>query len=167
MKRSILFLLIFAGACGTLQQPEQIEPTNFSVKLTRTECFGTCPVYTVEVSPDGKVSFIGLKNTKVIGSAEGTLNRETLDLLAAEINKANIFALKDAYTRDSGNCPSYATDNPTVTLEVRSGRKFKKIEHYLGCSDKSGERNEAYPENLTRLEKRIDQTIGTDRWTGK
>jgi len=164
MKKTVLFLLIFAGACGI---GAQIDPTNFSVKLTRTECFGTCPVYVVEVDREGKVRFSGLKHTKVSGPVEDTLSREKLDELAAEINKANIFALEDAYTRDSGNCPSSATDNPTVTLEVRSGSNFKKIQHYLGCSDKSADRTEAYPRNLTRLENRIDQIIDTGRWTGK
>lgn len=164
IKQLIIFLAIFAGACSSFRVPEKIDPADFSVKLTRTECYGTCPVYTVTVLSNGKVQFVGTKNTKVAGPAEGTLGREKLDQLANEINNANIFSLKDSYTPDSGNCPSKATDNPTVTLEVTSGHLYKKIVHYLGCSEMKEAHSVRYPPGLAELENKIDEIIGTDRW---
>lgn len=160
MKKLIICLVVFAGACSSFRGPEKIDPANFSLQLARTECFGKCPVYTVNVQADGKVQFFGMKNTKITGTAEDTLSREKLDELAAEINKADIFAFKDAYTPDSGNCPSKATDNPTVKLLVESGQKRKAIDHYHGCLDRS----EKFPPGLAELEDKIDRIIGTERW---
>jgi hypothetical protein len=164
MKKIFICLAIFTGACSVLRGPEKIEPTNFSVQLTRTQCFGKCPVYTATVQADGKVQFMGLMNTKVIGAAQDTLSREKLDQLAAEINKANIFAFEDAYTRKSGNCPTYVTDQSTVTIMVESGPKQKAIEHYLGCREKKGPDITNYPQGLSQLEDKIGEIIGTDRW---
>lgn len=164
IKQLIIFLTILVCSCGTILKPEKIDPADFSVKLTRTECYGTCPVYTVTAGSDGKVQFVGTKHTKIAGAAEGTIGREKLDQLAAEINNANIFALKDSYTPDSGNCPSKATDNPTVTLQINSGHLYKKIVHYLGCSEMKEAHSVRYPPGLAELENKIDEIIGTDRW---
>lgn len=160
MKKLIICLVVFVGACPAVITPEKIDPANFSVQLGRTECYGKCPVYTVTVQPDGRVQFAGTKNTKVTGPAEDTLSREKLDELAAEINKADIFAFKDSYTPDSGNCPSKATDSPTVRILVESGSRRKAILHYHGCLDNS----QKFPPGLAELEDKIDRIIGTDRW---
>lgn len=163
MKKLLICLVIFTGACSTFREPEKIDPANFSVQLARTECYGKCPVYTVNVQPDGKVQFIGVKNTRV-NVVEDTLGREKLDELAAEINKADIFAFKNAYTPDSGNCPSKATDNSTVKLLVESGQKRKAIEHYLGCLEMKEAYTTKFPPGLSELENKIDEIIGTERW---
>ena len=50
-----------------LQADRSIDDLNLT--LTRTACFGACPVYTLSISPDGSTRFKGVAFTDIEGVA--------------------------------------------------------------------------------------------------
>lgn len=173
-----LFFVCMLAVCGNsgLQtentiETQQTDKTELSLTMKRTGCYGTCPIYTLNIQPNGKVSFDGEGFTKVMGKAESSLDEEKIKQIIAEIDKADFYSLKDFYTEDSGNCPLSATDNPTVTLFVKLKGKEKTITHYLGCRSEinpsKGRGLSIFPQQLYNLENKIDEIVETKRWIGE
>ena len=128
-------------------------PEDLIIRLNRTVCFGTCPAYLLTVKADGKVSFFGQDHTETKGQAEGEISEEKIKQLIAEFKRAKFFELKDNYT--SEKC---GTDTPTARTTLFINSKVKKIEHDLGCEA---------PKELTDLENKIDEIVGTKKWIGE
>ena len=129
------------------------------VTLERTPCFGTCPVYTVAITPSGTVRFNGRHHVAHTGEATATIPAARVDSLLAELKAGGYFELADRYVMDALACGMYATDSPTIITSATLGGMTKTIRHDRGCS--------AAPAELSRLEQRIDEVAGTGRWTGR
>ena len=146
-----------------------------SLKMGRSACNGRCPVYDLTVQPAGEIVFEGKKWTQTIGKANDKLNEEQLKNLVSEIEKADFFSLENVYDWDSGNCTELASDMPNVDITINLNGKEKTINHYHGCFEKDNSpagktRNIAeriFPQQLYKLENRIDEIIGTKRWIGE
>jgi hypothetical protein len=128
-------------------------PEDLIVRLKRTPCYGKCPAYMLTVNAKGEVKFFGENFTETKGQAEGKIGEDKVKELIAEFRKAKFFELKDDYVTE--NC---ATDNPTVRTTLLMNGKVKKIEHDRGCKA---------PQELTMLEDRIDEIVGTKKWIGE
>ncbi len=162
---------------NTNRQKEKIE---LSLSMKRSGCYGRCPIYDLTVQPDGKVLFEGKFWTEIIGKAEDKLTEEQLKLLTAEIEKADFLSFDDDYGFKSKNCPNIATDNASVTLNIKLNGREKTINHYLGClendkpniqtNDNSAIRKAedlseiVFPQSLYNLENKIDEIVETKRW---
>ena len=62
----MLLSLIFSGACGggskagrKVAKASEV-PSDFSVSMERTQCFGTCPVYKIDISNTGFIIWTGI-----------------------------------------------------------------------------------------------------------
>lgn len=171
-KSAVLFLfinLIFLIACeGEISQKDKPKestastnpfPTDGSIpedtiiRLNRTVCYGTCPAYLLTVKANGEVNFFGQDFVETKGQAKDEISKQKVKQLVEEFKKAKFFDLKDNYT--SIEC---ATDNPTVRTTLFINGKVKKIEHDTGCKA---------PKELTVLEDKIDEIVGTEKWIGK
>jgi hypothetical protein len=129
------------------------------VTLERGPCFGTCPVYAVTIDRTGAVRFEGRRFVADSGVSTATIPHEQVDSLLAELEAGGYFGFADSYRSGDVVCTRYATDLPTVTTEVRSRGRVKRIEHDRGCADA--------PKALSDLEGRIDQVAGVARWIGR
>ena len=130
--------------------------------LERTACYGTCPVYIVNILPDGKIVFDGKQNTSVKGEATDTLSKEKKAQLIEAIDTAAVFSLKDSYLGSEDDCPARATDAPSVNLTVKLNGREKSIKHYWGCVEEKDFK--VFPASLFILENKIDEIIDTRRW---
>lgn len=142
------------------------QETEASIQMERTACYGKCPVYTLSIEPNGKVTFEGKQFTETLGKVESKLEDGKMAQLIAAIDKADYFALNSSYVDESDGCPITATDSPSVNLKIRLGSYENSTRHYYGCLEK-GDGYHPYPAGLTELEKRIDEIVGTSRWIGK
>ena len=124
------------------------------VAFERTACYGRCPIYTVTVLRDGTVQWEGERFVKVTGGkATGRADGAALVELAEAFEKAHYFTLKDKYT-------SYdITDHPSANTSYDDGAHKSRSPHYHG--DRSA------PAELSELEERIDQIVGTSKWIGR
>jgi hypothetical protein len=173
-----LFFVCMLAVCGNsvsqienVNQEPQTGKTELFLSMKRSHCYGTCPVYELNIQSDGKVLFNGIDYTETKGKVLSNLSGEKMKLLVSEIEEANFFSYEDSYDKDSSSCPLIATDNPTVTLSVKLNGKEKNITHYLGCRSEvnpsRGRSASIFPQQLYDLENKIDEIVETKRWIGK
>lgn len=128
------------------------------ITLERTACFGSCPMYKVEIFADGKVVFEGKDFVKRKGRAQGRITKSAVQQLVREFNRLNYMNLQDEYNPDGPNCPEGWTDMPSAITSLEWKGRKKTIRHYYGC------RGAKVLDQLTALEKKIDQVAKTKRW---
>jgi len=112
------------------------------IYMARTACYGTCPVYSVEMRGDGRVTYKGQENVRVGGTRTWTIDRAAVRALASEMERAGFFEMKDDYSAP-------VTDLPTVHTVLTSGGRSKVIKDYVGA-----------PAALKLIEARIDAVSG-------
>jgi tetratricopeptide (TPR) repeat protein len=121
------------------------------IRLERDACYGTCPVYSVTLFPNGSVLYTGKEYVKEAGTREGSINESAYNDLINRFRRDGFYAMNDTYDE------YFITDLPSATLTVCSGNLTKTVEHYSG--------DESAPEVLAQLEEAVDQAAGTDHWT--
>jgi hypothetical protein len=84
---------------------------------------------------------------------------ERVNALLSELEKAGYFSLAARYTPAEPVCGRYSTDSPSTITSVQFEDRSKRIEHDYGCG--------AVPRALAVLEQRIDEVLGSARWTGR
>ena len=143
-------LVLGVGACGTSQLPASNNLDKVTITLERTACHGFCPVYTLTIQGDGTVVYEGEDFVKTRGRVEIIIPEEKIEQLLEEFEAIDYFALNDNYKERT------ITDAPSVITSITIDGKTKTIEHYRGDFNA--------PEELTRLEDKIDEIINTDQW---
>jgi Domain of unknown function (DUF6438) len=129
-----------------------------AITLERTPCFGGCPVYTVAVTPSGEVTYEGKAHVRQLGKASSKIPQPQVEALLVELEKAGYFSLANRYAASEPTCGRYSTDSPSAITSVTIRGRTKRIEHDYGC--------DAAPGVLVVLERRIDEALGSGRWTG-
>ena len=129
-----------------------------AITLERTACFGSCPVYRISVTSSGAVRYEGKAHVRRLGPDSTHIARQEIDALVGEIEEAGYFTFDDRYVASERGCGHYATDAPSVITSVTLHGRTKTITHDYGCSGAPGA--------LTILERKIDETLGSSRWTG-
>ena len=128
------------------------------VTLERGPCFGTCPVYRVSLSGNGRVQFVGTRFVSRLGTDSARVDPENVAGLVRSLETAGFFSLAEGYVPDASACGAYRTDAPTVTISVQGSGHDKTVRHDHGCS--------GAPDQLTGFEHLIDSVAGTARWVG-
>ena len=105
--------------------PEPSSPTNFSIRLSRSGCYGSCPAYSVTLHGDGTVTYKGSWYVSIEGEYTAHVSPEAVRQLLERFRNANFFSLKNEYRAG-------VTDNPTYCLELVVGSKKKIITDYVG-----------------------------------
>jgi hypothetical protein len=145
--------------CPTLRVGPETEIT-----LERTECFGTCPVYTVTLHGNGKVTWSGTAHVDTIGAASTIVDIEQIQSVADLLTSGCFFDMRDEY-----DFP--ITDHPWANTTLKIGGKAKTVKHYLAGEKSAGVKIGLKdwcpaPEVLDKIEARIDGAAGANRWIG-
>jgi hypothetical protein len=151
--RGLVVLLVGVSLLAAGLARAGATPSTFRVRLERTACFGSCPIYAVTVHGDGRVVFVGKRFVRATGVRRATISRASVAKLYAAVRKARVFELDGRY--DSSN----VSDLPAARLAVRLRLQTKRIYHYLGDA--------SAPARLKALECLIDRTAKTVRWIGR
>ena len=130
-----------------------------AVSLERTACFGGCPVYTISVTLSGQVSFEGKAHVRQLGTATGQIPKQRVNALLIELERAGYFGFASRYAASEPACGRYVTDLPSAISSATLGGRTKRIQHDHGCGSAPGA--------LLVLEHRIDEVLGSGRWTGR
>jgi hypothetical protein len=157
---------------------EQQIPADAFIMQARTGCsLGMCPTYKVTVSADGTVVFNALaywvkednyKQSKKAGPIEIRISQAEVNQLISEFERINYFSIKDGCgVRDykgsqrfseNYHCAKCSTDMPSAITSITINGQSKSIEHYYGCEGTDT------LNNLTNLERRIDEILNTKQW---
>jgi len=120
------------------------------ITLQRTECFGTCPSYSVEVYGDGTVDYSGGTFVAFTGHHRGSIPRANILELLSLFRAADYFSLDDDYTMS-------VTDNPTYVTSIQIDGRRKQVTDYVGIEI-------GMPQAVTDLEHEIDRLSNSERW---
>jgi len=125
------------------------------IKLERTSCFGSCPVYTVTLDARGGVTWLGEKFVRVEGQRTDRVQPSRIAALLTTADRIGFFNLSDRYRtiRNPDGSETMVTDLPTTFVTITRGGRTKRIEDYIGA-----------PPGLKDLEQQIDETARTKRW---
>ncbi len=137
--------------------PVAQSPTATPVVLhfERTSCYGTCPVYNVDLSAAGVVTFEGIEHVAARGRFVWWLSPARVAAIRELFAAARFFELADHYLAGT-DCKEYSTDSPSVTISATIDGRTKTVEHYHGCY--------GAPRGLGMLESTIDFLLGTLPW---
>lgn len=168
-KAILIILGLEAAACqqmGSAHFPP-VDREKLTISLTRSACYGTCPDYKVTIDGRGRVLFSTREDSLpgaskahrefnpfpyvvAPGRREYWVDPKLVDALLQKFRHANFFSLKDNYS-------AQITDNPTYALEVDTGNGKKQVIDYVG-------RKAGMPAVVTQLEDAVDEVAQTGRW---
>lgn len=131
-----------------------------SILMHRSGCFGFCPIYEVEVTEQGAVTFSGHRFVEKIGKHHGKVTPSQFQQLAALVKQIGFFKLQDRYRYEQDGCATWATDNPTVDIIVTRGTQKKHVSYYYGCGGLP------IAKQIVALSEAIDKVTGTSAWIG-
>jgi hypothetical protein len=117
------------------------------IQLRRQGCFGTCPVYDLEITGDGWVTYNGRAFVTTHGARQSRIAPGAVNALIADFGKAGFWALAPAY--------GVGGDGPANILSVTSGLRTKTVRF-----------GSAAPAAIGQLADRVDALAGAARWTG-
>src|SRR4051812_14054201 len=95
-------------AAAALSNCNAKTPSISTVTFERTPCFGTCPVYKVNVNGNGDVKFEGIRNVDSVGTFSGHIDAAAVAQLSKAFEDAKYFSLQSNYGQ--GTCTPYAAD---------------------------------------------------------
>ena len=131
-----LFLILFSVflSCGLIKKTDKSE-IELIISLQRTACYGTCPIYKIEIYSDGSGTYTGTRFVENIGLMEFNLSETELNLILSQAEAIGFVNMKDEYSEP-------ISDLPTTFIQI----KGKRIRDYIGA-----------PKTLKNLENLIDQ----------
>ena len=148
----LIALILFSTlACASKKKMAQSDTNDVTeltqvLSLSKTACFGACPVFTLKVYNNGLAVLDGQRFLKHIGLSEMMLTTAEMKALMKTCDDAQLFALQDDYTER-------VMDLPTTTLVYHSNGKTKKI---------SG--NMKFPAGFNSVVKECMDLLDDDRW---
>jgi hypothetical protein len=135
---SLVMVLFYCKSKSKSQSKERNRFENSRILMSKGECYGYCPVYSIVINGTGKVQFEGKKNVKKQGKFEKQLTEKEISKIFNEFECANFFDFHSEYTAE-------ITDLPTTYLTFEH-RDFKKqVMDYYNA-----------PEELKKLEKLVE-----------
>jgi uncharacterized protein DUF6438/ankyrin repeat protein len=130
--------------------PEISDWRSLKITLERGMCFGTCPVYRVEIRGDGTVSYDGDAFVAVAGPHKARIAEQDVRDLFAAFRKAEFFWLLDGYSAP-------VTDFPSNHIAIAFDPHEKSVSDYVG-------RAVGMPKDVSDLEEMIDRLAVTRKW---
>jgi len=119
---------------------------NFLVGLQKGACFGSCPVYTLEIDKTGMAQFDGQRFTDKIGKHQLLLDKAQLQKIANAFNTAALESFKSEYKSNS-------SDLPEINLSFKNTGIDKTI---IGKDNR--------PEEVLALQTMLEEIVESEGW---
>jgi hypothetical protein len=165
----LIAMLLFTG---WISQAQTSVPPDTVITLQRfADAFNNGTDYQLTIKSDGNVvlkrfanPFVDRADPRARASEpiQAKIPIDKVALLVAEFERIKFFSLKDRYARIEDGCPNVWTDQGGAETSITINGKAKTIDHYYGCGEEAF--GPAYPLELTALEKKIDEVVGTKQW---
>ncbi len=111
-----LGLTVMLSACAGLKPEKYLkkEAAVFSLRLEQGACFGTCPVFNLDIAHTGKATLEAIRFLPKEGMIPADLPQAEIDSLKFMLRKTAFFELDSIY--DNPGLSDLATTKVTVTL---------------------------------------------------
>ena len=113
----------------------------------------------VSATPEGVVTYEGKDQVTTRGVRRIRVPPGRVQALVEELEAAGYFDFAPRYRPGEPVCGRYVPDAPTVITSLNVNGRTKRIEHDHGCG--------GAPMALGVLESRIDEVLGSGRWSGR
>lgn len=123
-------------------------PKDLIIRLERMMCPGACPDYSLIIHRDGKVVYEGRHYVAIKGIKKGRISTNQVEKLVEEFYRIDYFSLKERYD-------AIAKDGAITKTFIRADGKSKQV---INCHLSQA------PEDLYNLEKKIDETVRSEKW---
>lgn len=151
-KRTFLVVLVIVFVLGISPiQAQDVDP-DVAIRLERTPCFGTCPVYSITILQDGTVIYNGEAHVDVVTEVTVQIDPATVDLMVDAFVAAGFFGWDEFYD------DSTITDLPSVITTVTHEGQTHQVSRYSA--------DESIPLELLFLEAWIERMVNASAWTG-
>ena len=100
------------------------------IQLSRSECFGECPSYTVTISGDGRVIYWGYQFVPTVGTVEKQIQEDQLQQIVAAFEEANFFAI-------SVGCAEYSVivmDASALNISISTEGRYHVVAERGACN---------------------------------
>lgn len=124
---------------------------SFRIMLSRSGCFGWCPIYSVEIHGDGRVVYTGEGHVDVEGRHEYRIPVDDVRALLDQVRQEDLWSTDTEYMAG-------ITDNPTYCLSIELGGQRHVITDYVG-------RMVGMPRAVQRVEDAVDKVSRAREWT--
>jgi TonB family protein len=128
------------------QPPISVKSGDF-VKLSRSQCYGTCPAYEVTVSETGDITWNGIAYVASTGVSHSRIDPGAARALIQQFLLPKFWAL-------CGDYSASITDNPTTEIQVQIGDRSKTVSNYANSA----------PDWVATFEDAIDAAANTHLW---
>ncbi len=119
------------------------------ITLSRSMCYGRCPVYRVSVGTEG-ITFDGGAFVAANGRHTDTVNPSAVRALAKKFVAADFYSMRDEYRAS-------VTDNSTYVLSIAIDGHKKQVVDYVG-------QWVGMPAAIVELEDDVNAFAHTERW---
>ena len=116
------------------------------ITMSKTPCFGTCPVYEITIDGKGNVSYDGKQNVKLEGKHEMNFPPDPVNEVFKAFAEGNFWDYEDEYTDN-------IADLHTTYIAFTHDGQSKRITDYYGS-----------PKSLKELEKKVENLLETLVW---
>lgn len=164
------FLLLVLAGCitqpassqagkGQANDGAQNSVTAFdAISLSRSPCFGACPIYSVTVYADGRVTYYGERYVSISGQQQAQADAQALEKLNTLLNSKRLPLIVN-YRPGNPQCGKpVTTDMPGAAIKIMLNGKTRTLHYYKGCPN--------VPDWLIDLANQIDQAAISGRWVG-
>ncbi len=115
--------------------------------IKRGYCYGTCPVYEMNIYNSGFVTYNGIRNLKLLGRYTATISKEQMIRFFDVVNETGYLQMEDEYDNPG------ISDLPETTTSVVVNGTRKQVRRRYG-----------YPKSITVFEKEFDDLIESENW---
>lgn len=148
MKYWSLITLMILFSCKSTKEVGDLKENEVLISMSKGACFGTCPVYSLEVYKGGYAIFYGKRNTAKKGKHSKKINEDQYKALIQAFKDSNFEAFENHY---ESNIP----DLPSVSISYKVDGAMKEV---------TGKRER--PEVLHKLQFRLEEIAESkDGWT--
>lgn len=129
-------MLLLAGCTAAEPGLEPPKAPGDIIRFTAGRCFGACPAYTLQVSPDGSGLLEPERFTSVPGPTRFTVTSAQYRKLVTTLAPHRPAAGTVQKIAHGQNCERFATDMPSYVVEwSRPGQNATRLEFQSGCMD--------------------------------
>ena len=148
-KSSVVLFLVLDITSGVIAQQKPV------ITLHRTACYGSCPIYSVEIFADGEIRYSGSQFVQITGERTAVIPKEDVEKLVRDFLRIGYFSLKANYEthKNPDGTIEMVSDLPTTYTSLRIGGRERSVKDYAFA-----------PRALNELEWEIDRVANTHRW---
>ncbi|MDX1938966.1 MAG: DUF6438 domain-containing protein [Saprospiraceae bacterium] len=131
---AIFFLFCSMSGCITTRNLSKVDLTELNkvIEMSKSPCYGRCPVFTFSIYENGVASFKGDRYTERIGLWVKQFSKDELEEMLSAFRVANLWQFNNVYRGEYYDAPTvtitYYEEGDVKTIVGKDGRPYQVLE---------------------------------------